>query len=203
MSKISLKLDESNDLKFKMNIQGSTSEPGATKPLVRFVVSEKDNANAMGLIFPVLSSDGDTITFTIPALSGVVKVGTTYTGKVEVLIGSRFFVPITLDLIFTKNLSVEVVPVVEEKKESSMDVSKLLQEIETKPTAPTTPTLVNNTNGKRQIVLTKSQLEKMLQEAKSKKPASVPSVTQPAKPAKEALKNLFRDALDSSEEEDD
>lgn len=186
MSKITLKLDESNDLKFKMNIQGSTSEPGATKPTVRFLLTEKDNPNAMGLVFPVLSSEGDTITFTIPALSGVVKVGTTYAGKVEVLIGSRFFVPVSMDIVFTKNLTVEVVQVTEEK-EQQLDVVDMLSELEEKPAAK--PIAVSG--GKKQITLTKSQLEKMIMERKK----AVQPAAKPPTGFKDSLKGMLKDAL--------
>lgn len=191
MSKITLKLDESNDLKFKMSVQGSTSEPGATKPLVRFVLTEKDNPSAMGLIFPVLSSEGDTITFSIPALSGVVRVGTTYSGKVEVLIGSRFFVPVSMDVVFTKNLTVEVVPVKEEK-ESQLDVVDLLSEIEEKPVAKP-----NVSPQKKQIVLSKSQLEKLILERQQKTKATKP---EGQSPLKTSLKNMLKDSLSDNED---
>lgn len=185
MSKITLKLDESNDLKFKMNIQGTTSEPGATKPQVRFVLTEKDNPTAMGLLFPVLSTDGDTITFTIPALSGVVKVGAVYSGKVEVFIGSRFFVPVSMDIIFSKNLSVEVVAVKEEK-ETPMDVTDILTELEEKE-APKAP--------RRHVTLTKSQLQKLIQERREsskKKAAEAEAGSQ----MKDSLKGMMKSALE-------
>lgn len=181
MTKISLKLDETNELKFKISIQGNVSEPNATKPLIRMIMNEKDNDNSFGFVFKVSSVEDETLVFKIPILSGVARVGVPYEAKIEVLLGSRLFIPMTMEINFTKNMSVEVSPI-KEAETKEVDVLEILSEVE----SAKSPNIE-----KKKIKLTKSELEKLLKEAKTKaKPPEVKKTT-----TKDELKSLLKSSI--------
>lgn len=196
-SKISLKMDEGNELKFQLRINGETSEPDATKPQVRFLLHEKDNGSSMGFVFPVGKSEDNLIVFALPPLTGMVKVGTTYLGKVEVILGTRIFCPQTIEINFTKELSVEVVPVKQEEDKTKMDITDILSEIE-KPAAKVVELQQAN---KKQITLTKGQLQKLLEKRAKTNSQQVkqPTTEDSSKKnsgLKGSLKDLMKSALD-------
>lgn len=201
-NKISLKMDESNELKFQLRINGETSEPEATKPQVRFLLVEKNNSQSMGLVFPVSRSDDNLIVFSLPSLTGIVKVGTTYQGKVEVILGTRIFCPQTIDISFTRELSVEVTQV-KEPEQPVMEITDILTEIE-RPTAVSSMTNVRREPGKKQVTLTKTQLESLLKRNRQPVPAptKTKTPTSSTKGMKENLKDLMRSALKDDEDDD-
>ena len=183
-NEITLKIDESNELKFKIKIQGTTSESGSTKQSVRLLITDKNDPDAMGIVFPVSAkSDDNLLTFIVPPLSSIVKPDIAYEGKIEVIIGTRIFCPMTLNVFFIRDMTVEVTPLevnasekpLSKPKATSSDIedfSNLLEDIE-------------KVNAKKQTTLTKSQLEQMIKERREKmilaaKPAQVPSVLKPA-----------------------
>lgn len=196
-SRISLKMDEPNELKFQLRINGETSEPEATKPQVRFLLVEKDNPATMGLVFPAGKTEDGLVLFSMPPLSGLVKAGAIYQGKVEVILGTRIFSPQIIEINFTKELSVEMVPVKQET-EKELNLSKILEEVQdTKPTP-------------KQITLTKSQLEKLLEKKRLVATGEKPKTAQPVKQAnaksphpekkkdeslKTSIKDLMKEAL--------
>lgn len=207
-NKIALKMDEGNELKFQLKINGETSEPEATKPQVRFLLIEKDAGSSMGLVFPAGKGDDNLVVFSLPPLTGIVKIGTTYLGKVEVILGTRIFCPQTIEINFTKELSVEVVPVKSAPTtESSLNVDEILKEVDSFPQKSTGQT----TNApKKQITLTKGQLESLLEKRMNKpgsaKPVEAKSQSKQSASAstastKASLKNLMKSAL--SEDKDD
>lgn len=104
MDSAKLKLDESNEIKFKIHVQGSTSEPGASDPAFRFILMEQDSS--LGFVFPVKKEQNGTVTVVIPPLEGTLKEGKNYVGKMEVLMGSRYFTPSTLQISFEKEFKV-------------------------------------------------------------------------------------------------
>jgi len=198
-NEITLKIDESNELKFKIKIQGTTSESGSTKQSVRLLITEKNETHSMGLVFPVITTDEDNLlVFVVPELSGIVKPDVPYEGKIEVIIGSRIFCPMTLDIFFIRDMTVEVVPVEakaekplsrpEQKPEKEReDISNLLEEID-KPVQ------------KKQVILTKSQLEAMIRERKEKSTLAAKSNVHSKKPLavnnfKDSFKELMKSAL--------
>jgi hypothetical protein len=193
MSKITLKLDEANDLNFQFKVQGTSSEPGATAPQFRFVVFEKDNQKGVGYIFPVTSKEENgTITVSMPVLKDIFQEKTTYIGKVEVIIGTRLLVPTTLELEFVKSLTIEVTPILPEgEAEAKVDDRKtpeeLLPELEALEMKEVLPATVENTGGKKKITLTKSQLNQMILERKKQK----------------TLKNPLKDLMKSALKDDD
>lgn len=129
MDSAKLKLDESNEIKFKIHVQGSTSEPGASDPTFRFILMEQDTAH--GFVFPVKKEQNGTVTVVIPPLEGTLKEGKNYIGKMEVLMGSRYFTPSTLQISFEKEFKVTAEAIVNQSttiiQESSPEVSVVKQ----------------------------------------------------------------------------
>lgn len=194
MSKISLKLDEANDLNFQFKIQGTTSEPGASAPQFRFLVSEKGNPNSMGFVFHANAKESNgTVTVTVPPLKEMVRENTAYTGKVEVVIGTRILTPTIMEVEFTRSLSVEVVPVTKNKLDEQLMPEELLESLEaaSESVAPTpTP------QPKKQITLTKSQLQKLIEQRTALKRQKV------AQPSSDPLKNSLKEMMKSALEDD-
>ena len=197
-NRISLKMDEPNELKFQLRINGETSEPGATKPQVRFMLLEKENQSHMALVFPAGKTDDGLVLFSLPPLKDYVNSDTVYQGKVEVILGTRIFTPQTIEIIFQKDISVEVLPVKAEVKEE-LQLSKILEEVQDGHAA------IDSHGRKKEILLTKSQLEKLIQEKQKKKavaPADPKPASQPKKPqtsqqdtARNMFKTMLKDAL--------
>lgn len=213
-NEISLKIDEPNELKFKIKIQGSSSESGGTKQFVRLLITEANNPQAMGLMFPVQSTDEENLlVFTIPPLSGIVQSDVDYVGKIEVMIGTRIFSPMTLNIVFIRDMSVEVVSVSSPQKPEQEkaptpskvpepereDISKLLEEIEKKP-SQIKPAVVQ---AKKQVTLTRSELEALLaakrQQTQVNTVVSKPTLVQ--RNVNEGFKNSFKDLMRSALEE--
>jgi hypothetical protein len=192
MSKIFLKLDEANDLNFQFRVQGTSSEPGASAPQFRFLVTEKENPEAVGFIFPVTAKESNgTITVTVPALNEMVKENTAYVGKVEVLVGSRLLTPTILEVEFTRSLSIEVIPMLPESHvDDRVTPEDMIADLEERSSGT-----VAEVGKKQQITLTKSQLQKLIQErAAQKRKAAEP--VKVGSPLKNSLKSMMKDALE-------
>lgn len=188
MSKLTLKLDEANDLNFQFKVQGTSSEPNASSIQFRFVVLEQDNPSAIGYIFPVTAKEEDgTITVSIPATKDIFKENTSYLGKVEVIIGTRLLVPTTMELEFVRSLAVEVtrIPPKIQKPDDRRSIEDLLPELEEE-----NPPI--RENKPRLVTMTKSQLQALIMESKKNK-STAPQVT--TSPMKTSLKDLMKSAL--------
>ena len=88
---IELMIDERNELRFKVAISGT-----AQNAIVR-LVCENEGLNFM---FDG-KQDGDEILITLPALDGKIKEGK-YNARLEVMVESRYFVPLEMKLDFKK-----------------------------------------------------------------------------------------------------
>ena len=210
MSKITLKLDESNDLNFQFKVQGTSSEPGATAPVFRFVVFEKARPDGVGYIFPVTSKEENgTITVNIPVLKDTFREGEPYVGKVEVVIGTRLLVPTTMELEFVRSLSVEITPIVSDGAKQEEDdrktVEELLPEIEALERKDGEEVKVQATEGnKRKITMTKSQLQTLLEKSRNAhRGSTLASVSDPRKNPESSLKTSLKDMMKSALAEED
>ena len=105
---IDLNINEENQISFKLDIDGSTTEMNV-KPNVRFCLCDDDND--MSFTFGMKKDqDNDEVFVVLPPMNAFLPnyEGKTYTGKLEVIIGSRYFVPSVFDVVFKKPLTVEV-----------------------------------------------------------------------------------------------
>lgn len=117
MKPITLRLGENNELKFKLQLQGITSNPQETKPRVRFLITEKGIEDD-GILVPVIK-DKEKEGFVTVSLQGDPKFFTTekvYEGSVEVLIGNRYFNAAKYELEFMKEMKVEVESIIVNNK---------------------------------------------------------------------------------------
>lgn len=194
MSKLTLKLDEANDLNFQFKVQGTSSEPGAGNIQFRFVVFEQNNPKGIGYVFPVTAKEEDgTITVSIPKTQDLFKEHTPYLGKVEVIIGSRLLVPTTMELEFTKKLAVEVKMQTDAPKPESRSVEDILPELE--DDQPGVTESVQGPAKKKSITLTKTQLQALLTERRQQAKQKVPD-----SPMKNSLKSLMKSALSDDDD---
>jgi hypothetical protein len=113
MQKLKLKISEENEIGFKINIKSSESE--MSTPNIRFVITETKTGR--GWTFKA-KKDKDNALVTIPSMKGVVQENQQYNGKLEVILGARYFAPTEVDVNFVEPLKVEasIVNTVSRKK---------------------------------------------------------------------------------------
>lgn len=97
MSDISLYLDQDNELRFNVAIEGS--KPGT--PRYRLVLEGKDLSYA----FKGQQTGAGEVSFMIPSMKNVLKEGN-YRADLEVVIDDRHFVPLSFDALFEASVKV-------------------------------------------------------------------------------------------------
>lgn len=114
---IDLDIDESNDLTFKIKMEGSTSGPAK----VRLVCEGPDFAymfNGYG------TGESEVVQFTLPQMGNRLTEGT-YDARVEVLVDNKYFSPLGFKINFKKTLSVvaEAVKVLPKAQKADVKVT--------------------------------------------------------------------------------
>lgn len=120
LPKVELKLNEENELSFRLSIEGSDSLD--TKPVFRFVMTEADSDR--GWIFPGKSEGDDLVNVRIPSLKETFSPTKKYFGKLEVIVGSHYFNPTEILVEFNTPLSVSAIPVTTSKNKKPKKVVK-------------------------------------------------------------------------------
>jgi len=95
---IQLDIEESNDLTFKIKMEGTAMSPAK----VRLVCENEDFAymfNGYG------TGEDEVVQFTLPRMDKKITEGT-YDARVEVLVDNRYFAPLQFQINFKKTLSV-------------------------------------------------------------------------------------------------
>lgn len=208
-SRLTLNLNEQNELAFKISIEGSTSDLKSTKPNIRFIVSEtvfENEKNAVSWIYQTKKDDDGFIVVNIPN-NEFFSEEKIYEGKLEVILGNHYFVPTEVELEFIKPLRVEAVVMPATKKslqeentktESSVEVSSIQVRNVAKPELPP-PNKIEPKNRTWDMLSKNEQTriinyrkQKILEENNAKK-----QIADDAVDFKEHLKNIFRDSLKS------
>ena len=141
--KLEMNLTEESEIGFKLKIEGSDAELSSNKPKIRFAITESKTGK--GWIFNAeksLSNDG--VTITIPSMKGIVSEGADYKGKLEVILGNKYFTPTEVDIMFIDPVKVEASIVKNTTKQtkqlkeevatnSEISISSILEEIISKP----------------------------------------------------------------------
>jgi hypothetical protein len=217
MNKITLKMDEANDLNFQFKIQGTSSEPNSGAPQFRFVVTEKDSPGKLGYVFFASSKESDgTITVAIPVLKDAFEEGKRYVGRVEVIIGTRLLVPTTLEIDFIKSLDVEVIPMIPEQSEEDKQkdagkeaIGDIIEELDKAAAEPvknvSRMSEVEMPKHGKVVTLTKGQLQTLLEKSRNVlKGGSLAAAASPKvqSPLKKSLKDMMKSALDEENKDD-
>lgn len=95
---IDLDLEESNDLTFKIKLEGTATSPAK----VRLVCEGNDFSymfNGYG------TGEPEVVQFTLPQMNNKIQEGT-YSARIEVLVENRYFAPLQFQINFKKTLSV-------------------------------------------------------------------------------------------------
>lgn len=95
---IELKLDERNELLFKIVVQGASSD--GTR--VRLVCEDSD----VSYMFRGTPVGNDEVSFVVPPLKHALKEGQTLNGRVEVFVENRYFSPVEFNVHFKQNVKV-------------------------------------------------------------------------------------------------
>lgn len=114
---IDLDIDESNELAFKIRMEGAAATPAK----VRLVCEGGDVSymfNGYG------TNEPEVVQFTLPQMSGKINEGT-YQARVEVLVDNRYFAPLRFDINFKKTVSVvaEAVKIVQKPRSQEVKVT--------------------------------------------------------------------------------
>lgn len=102
--KVSLNLNEENELAFRISIEGSSTDIESTKPKFRFVVTEQGKGT--GMFYPANESEDGYVTARLVD-QGLYSEEKKYQGKLEVFLGNHYFVPAEVDIEFIRPLKVE------------------------------------------------------------------------------------------------
>lgn len=124
MSNMELTLTEENEIGFQLRIEGSDKDISSSKPIIRFTLTE--SSTGRGWIFPTTKTD-DGVSVVIPEMKGIISENKDYQGKLEIVLGGRYFEPTIVDINFIEPLKVEAA-VATIKKHSN---SKVLEEVAT------------------------------------------------------------------------
>jgi hypothetical protein len=95
---IELDLEESNDLTFKIKMEGAAAAPAK----VRLVCEGEDFAY---MFKGYGTGEDEVVQFTLPRMDKKITEGT-YNARVEVLVDNRYFAPLQFNINFKKTLSV-------------------------------------------------------------------------------------------------
>lgn len=129
---IELDLEESNDLTFKIKMEGAAASPAK----VRLVCEGSDFAymfNGYG------TGEDEVVQFTLPRMDKKITEGT-YNARVEVLVDNRYFAPLQFQINFKKTLSV-VAESIQVVKKSSSDIKVTASPISVPRPAPAVSTI--------------------------------------------------------------
>jgi hypothetical protein len=129
---IQLDIEESNDLTFKIKMEGTAMSPAK----VRLVCENEDFAymfNGYG------TGEDEVVQFTLPRMDKKITEGT-YNARVEVLVDNRYFAPLQFQINFKKTLSVvaEAIQVVKKVDKPEITVTAT-PVVATKAPASTAP----------------------------------------------------------------
>ena len=110
-NQVNFNLDEESEIEFKLSVKGSTNLPNV-KPVMRFVISEMSE-NGMAVVLPAHPTESGA-KVSIPSLKQIFSENKEYVGKLEIIIGNRYFAPTSMNIGFTKSFDVQAEAVIHE-----------------------------------------------------------------------------------------
>ena len=140
MTPIDLMLDNDNELRFKVNIEGT--RPGTS--ICRLMLENDDiHYGFKG----IQTSDGE-ISVVIPPLKNILKEGV-YNTHLEVVVDDRIFIPLEMKINFEKSVIVTAESVSRSKRKKLTASAVLVDSPKTNTTKGKTLREVSNSNSKK------------------------------------------------------
>ena len=130
--RVVLKIDEVNDLTFKIRLEGDVSSPAKVR-----LVCENSEQDVSYMFKGYGTGEDEVVQFTIPRMDGRLSEGA-YRARVEVIVENKHFVPLTFDVDFKRSVSV-VAEAIQVKPRQRNDL-KVTAEAVTR-SAPIQPTI--------------------------------------------------------------
>src|SRR5690348_11767675 len=97
--KYEINILEESQIEFGLKIEGSESELNSAKPRVRFAITEEKSGKGWFFLTEKNTKNGNFIA-TIPVLKGLVTENGKYHGKLEIILGNKYFTPTEVDIQF-------------------------------------------------------------------------------------------------------
>lgn len=167
---VELDLEESNDLTFKIKMEGTAMSPAK----VRLVCENNDFAymfNGYG------TGEDEVVQFTIPRMDKRLSEGN-YRARVEVLVDNRYFAPLQFNLNFKKTLSVVAEAIQVVKRQSNPEVTVTATSlISSRPAPPAVSTIKFEKRPEQQVAKNESFVQEKSEVEKSE--VVVPQSTTP------------------------
>jgi len=193
MSDIQIHLDEDNELRFGVAVEGAESGNITCR-----MVLESPNS-ALGIMFPGQSVSNGEVRVLVPSLKSFLNEGV-YPMKLEVLVDDRVFTPLSMNVELKQSVKVTAeARVIHKKKGTSVSATVLNETARVEPRKPSKP-VVRTAEKKVQPAPTKSpkkinkniQRQRLVREQRKTNPQvhSQPRPT-PEKDLKNMLVQLF------------
>lgn len=115
--KMELRLDEENELFFKINVFGAERSP----QIIRLVCESGDVSYTFK---GRATNENDIVCFVVPAMKDAMKAGL-YEAKVEVVVDNHYFVPVKFNADFKQPVKVVAESVVNQAKKPVADPEKV------------------------------------------------------------------------------
>lgn len=133
MSDIQIHLDEDNELRFGVAVEGAESGNITCR-----MVLESPNS-AMGIIFPGRSVDGGEVKVMVPSLKSFLNEGI-YPMKLEVLVDDRVFTPLSMNVELKQSVKVTAeAKVTHKRRGTSVSATVLNETTKQKPVVVSAP----------------------------------------------------------------
>lgn len=129
---ITLDPEESNDLAFKIKLEGASASPAKVR-----LVCEGDEFSYMFNGYG--TGEDEVVQFTLPKMDSRLAEGT-YTARVEVLVENRYFAPLSFQIDFKKSLHIvaESLKIVakQQKPEIKVSAQPIIPKVSQTPPTP-------------------------------------------------------------------
>jgi hypothetical protein len=154
MDQVKLFLDQENELRFQVQIEGSAKGETAC----RYLIESDDYSFSL----PGYYDDEGDVVVNIPALKSIIKEGV-YNSHLEVFVDDRLFIPLEIKTEFENSVAVVAKPIVENKKKTSVKASARLV------TASKKAKLKESSKGKKSNIFTKADVMTLVEQLKQEK----------------------------------
>ena len=154
MDQVKLFLDQENELRFQVQIEGTTRGETAC----RYLIETSDYSFSLPCYY---DEDGDVIV-NVPVLKSVIKEGV-YDSHLEVFVDDRLFIPLEIKTEFEKSVAVKAKPIVENKKSTQVKASAKLIKASNRSKAKKT------TQNKKRNIFSREDVMSLVNEIKNNK----------------------------------